>query len=177
MKTKKGAFRLVIFGKNNVYKIATLRYFWGVVKSIPRMLMHGDGKFIAKELLWGLKNFIRGINENRSEQLCWKRLKSPFLARTVWGFGLINIQKRAYGESPSNEELNRTFSQLPPQAQQALHNVEAHCLEPGNFIKTPIGLIVVDYDNGSGPIAKKYPFTVFLEQWHKELSRYFIPKV
>jgi hypothetical protein len=177
METKKGSFRFVIFSQHNVYKIPSLHYFWGVVKNIPRMLYHGDGKFIIKELRWGWINFLRGITENNSEALCWKRMRSPFLIPTHLGLGIVNIQQRARGDVPSHEEIFQLFSKLSEPAQQDLKKLEAHCLEPGNFIKTRDGIKLVDYDNGTSPTALLYPFTIFLEKWHTELEKAFIPQV
>lgn len=178
MKTKKGAYRFVIFSKNYVFKFPTLRYAFGVCKNIPKMILHGDGKFIITELSWGLKNWMRGVKENQSEYLCWRRMKSPFLAPTHTSFfGLCNVQKRIYGEMPSREYLNEIFALFPVYIQSDLAQVEAHCLEPGNFIKTPIGICLIDYDNGTSSSTQKLSFTTFLEKWNKELLPIFIPKI
>ena len=177
MQTKKGAFRLVVIGNKYVYKFPAMRFFWGVIKNIPRMLLRGDGKFIFGELAWGWKNFLRGVSENNSERRCWKRTRRPFLVPTLWGLGLLNIQKREYGPPPSAEELQYYFGKLSPTAREAIKNLDAHCLEPGNFIKTPAGIKLVDYDDGNSPAAKKYPFTLFLEKWHRELEEALMPRI
>lgn len=177
MQIKKGAYRLVIFTSKRVYKFPTLRYFWGVAKSVPRMLKNGDGQFVGKELLWGWKNFLRGITENRSEYRCWRRMQKPFMAKVLWGCGFMNIQERIYGQVPTHDELKSYFSRLPEPVQNDLRQVEPHCIEPENFVITKNGLILIDYDDGNGPHADKYPFTVFLERWHSQLEQVFLPKV
>lgn len=178
MKTKKGAYRFVIFSKNYVYKFPAFRYAWGVIKNIPRMIIHGDSRFIWKEFMWGLKNWYRGISENRSENRSWKRLQSPFLAPTSFSlWGLINIQRREDGQTPTRESLSNMLSQLPEAAQADLAQVESHCLEPGNFIETKFGLRLIDYDDGTSSSGKKLSFGTFLEKWHKELNRLMIPRI
>lgn len=178
MKTKKGAYRFVIFSKNYVYKFPAMRYAWGVIKNIPRMIIHGDSKFIWTEFVWGLKNWHRGISENRSEARTWKRLQSQFLAPitfSLWGF--VNIQKRENGPTPTRESLSDMLSKLPESAQADLAQVESHCLEPGNFVETSIGIRLIDYDDGTSSSGKKLSFGIFLEKWHKELSRLMIPRI
>jgi len=177
MKTNKGAYRFVIFTKTKVYKFATFHYVWGVLKNIPRMIKNGDSKFIIKELLWGFRGFGRGIAENKSEFSCWKRTRSPLLVPTYFGCGIVNVQKRQYGTTPTHEELQKLFAKLPPQTQFDLHLVESHCLEPGNFMQTKDGMVFVDYDDGTSPTAKQHPFTVFIEKWHRELKNTFIPRI
>ena len=178
MKTKKGAYRYVVFGKNVVFKLPAIHYVLGVIKAIPKMVSQGDGKFIWKEFKWGWRNFLRGIRENRSEYLCWKRMRSSFLVPTYANFfGLMNVQKLQRGIEPTREEMVKVFAELPLEARQSLQNVESHCLEPGNFLKTDFGYILVDYDNGTTPAADRYPFTDFLERWHTELEAVLIPKI
>ena len=177
MKTQKGAFRYVMFGEKRVYKFAATRYFFGVIKSAPHMLFNGDGFFIFKELAWGFRNFIRGISENWTEYRSWRRLRTPFLIPTTFSCGLMNIQIRAMGEAPSREELEALFLQLPLPAQRELRELEAHCIEPANFVKTKDGIKLVDYDNGTTDTALKHPFGVFLERWHSDLEKIFIPKI
>lgn len=177
VKTKKGAYRLVILGGKRVYKIASLHYFWGVFKNIPHMLLNGDGRFIFKELMWGWANFQRAIKENFDEYRCWHRLRAPFLAATTFSCGIFNVQTRAIGATPTHEELLAAFQKLTGQAQADMRLLDSHCLEPGNFIKTSVGFQLVDYDDGNSPIFKNYPFTVFLERWHKELEAVLIPRI
>ncbi len=178
MDIKKGAYRFVVFTPKYVFKIPTPRYAWGVLKNIPRMLKNGDGKFIYKELSWGLKNMLRGVRENKSEYSCWKRMQSPFLSKTFFSFfGILNIQARQTGDSPNREALLEMFLKLPQEAQKQLQQVESHCLEPANFINTNRGLILVDYDDGTRSKDQRLPFTVFLERWHKELRELLIPRV
>ena len=178
IKTRKGAYRYIIFGHSNVYKFPAFRYAAGVIKSMPKMLLSGDGKFIWQELRWGWRNFIRGIRENWSEYQCWKRMHTPFLVPTRFSlFGFLNIQKFQAGQEPSREEMAAIFSKLPPLAQREMSQVESHCLEPGNFVKTSYGYALVDYDNGTTPAADRYPFTIFLEKWHNELENILIPKI
>ncbi len=148
-----------------------------MVKNIPRMIKNGDGSFILKEARWGWLNFTRGISENLSEHKCWKRIKAPFLAQTYFSLGIVTISKRQYGQPPSPEELALALKKLPEPAQAEIKNLDGHCLEASNFVKTPQGIILVDYDNGTAPTAKKYPFTIFLEKWHRELENVFLPKI
>ncbi len=177
METKKGANRFVIMTKDKVYKFASMRYFFGVARSIPRMLKNGDGSFILKELRWGWINFTRGVHENFAERQCWKRMRSPFLSPTLLNTGIFCVSKRQYGTTPSQEELWAAFNKLPDAAQKELKELEAHCLEPSNFIKTHKGYVLIDYDNGTSPTAKAHPFSIFLERWHKELEQILIPQI
>jgi hypothetical protein len=128
-------------------KFPRLNFFWEVISD----LIHHDGVGIL----------IDPIRENWDEYLTWRRFKSDYLAPVYFSIGLVNLQKRIDGPTPTQEELTMIWRELVFRTGGDISKTNLHnLLDVENFRRTEKGLVWIDYGSW-----EKMPMRKFLLTW------------
>lgn len=117
------------------------------------------------------RHFLSCIRQNLNEYLLWKKLKAPFLSKTYFSFGIMNIQNFEKGDHPTKEELSAIFKRIDASTHNERMQLSSHCLNLQNFIRTKKGLRLVDY--GDTTERPGLPLDAFLIKWKDVLQKEF----
>ncbi len=94
-----------------------------------------------------LSIFRQGIEENWHEYKCWKELKADFLMPTyITVLGLINIQKRSFGQPITLNESTQIWIRIARQTQGEIWKTWYHAIASReNYHRHKEGLKMFDY--------------------------------
>ncbi len=155
---KKGSTRTSVIVGGFVFKF---------VNKLPVPPGKKEGMYVEKNLFWhGLIGNVSefGVSISYGSVL-------PFIARTYFGIGLLNIQKRIRGKQPTSEEVKKLLNNLSKEAYRDICWVAPHQTDPHNFIIDEKGWHVVDYgDRFSDTYGS---FSGFLFKHREELTKHF----
>ncbi len=155
---KKGSTRTTVLVGGFAFKF---------VNNLPVPRGKKEGMYVEKNLFWhGLIGNISefGVSITYGDVL-------PFIARTYFGIGLLNIQKRIHGRQPTKEEIKKFLNGLSKEAYRDICWVTPHQTDPHNFIIDEKGWHVIDYgDRFSDSYGS---FSCFLFKHREELIPLF----
>lgn len=165
---RRGTGRIVFFCGGFVVKFCRIQSLLNILKDGWRAIYKRENRKLfpsAIHIKWKL--FLRGIRQNRTEHNCWKLTHAPFLVPIHFGLSIANVQKREWGEEPTEDEVDAMIRAVAEKTKRQIYCIDPHCLEPKNFLKTGKGLRIVDYGDASdGSLT----FPQFIIRWQSELA-------
>lgn len=170
-KLEQGRCRAAIRCGNLVIKYPHLGNFLALFRDLPKALKENCRPGLRVQIIkFRFKScfrwFVEGIRKNVEELELWWELKPPFLARTIFGFGLFNVQVYKSGAMPTNDGLESLFRKFSECAYIDLkRGIDPHCLGPQNFKLDSSGFHLIDYGDEK--------FSRFIRKYRRELEMVF----
>ncbi|MEK7116663.1 MAG: hypothetical protein AAB837_00675 [Patescibacteria group bacterium] len=157
-------------------KFPSAEPFGWIIKTVVKRLLRGDLNSISRIVKTDWVAFCKGLHQNQTEYKCWRRCRAPFLAPTYFSlFGLVNIQKREFGEELTIKDWLRVVGEMGRNTGGDIGELDPHYYTGENFVKkSPSEYCLIDY--GDNDCTNSSSFSGYVLKWHKELTEILCTK-
>lgn len=171
----KGQSRIAIIIGNLVFKFPRIFPLITALRA-SRFLTKGKSakkawRIISHMFKFAIIKILFHVKQNFNEYLLWRKLSPPFMPKTYFSLGIINIQAFVKGEHPTQRELWDIFAKIDKRTNNERRQVSTHCFDRKNIVKTKNGLMLVD--GGDTNNKPGIPLDVFILKWHKVITEEF----
>lgn len=160
MELIRGSKRLVLLAGPIAIKFPRIRFKWLGIPLLCKMLLRGRWTDAKEHWVSMCLDFMRGMISNLTEAACYLWFRAPFLVPVI-SCGLISVQKREYGETPTSQEIQKLLEQLPPRKHTGISSVDPHHFDGDNWKKNERGYRLVDYGDSLGDFVSLSGFLLF----------------